>query len=103
MDEQLAGGSDEVSLLTRCAAISLARLGDVDGAAAALELAVAGARERGEDFDVALGLDALAQIGRAGPPERVERDAILARLGVIALPAISGLAGDVLLVVGGGA
>ena len=100
-DEQLAGGSDEISLLTRVRGIALARLGDLDGAASALELAVAGARERGEDFDMALALDALVQIGRTSTPERTERDAILARLGVVALPAIPGLAAEFALVAGG--
>ena len=100
-DEQFAAGSDEISLLTRVRGIALARLGDLDGAAAALELAVAGARERGEDFDVALGLDALARIGRGRAPELAERDEILARLGVMALPPITGLA-DLALVAGGG-
>ncbi len=97
-DEQLAAGSDEISLLTRVRGIALARLGDLDAAASALEHAVAGARERGEDFDVALGLDALVQIGRAQAPARAERDAILARLGVAALPAIAGLAASLELV-----
>jgi len=102
-DEQLAAGNDEVSLLTRVRGIALARLGDLDGAATALELAVAGARERGEDFDVALGLDALARIGHARAPEHAERDDILARLGVTALPAIAGLSADLALVASDGA
>ena len=97
-DAQLAAGNDEVSLLTRVRGIGLARLGDLDGAAAILEIAVAGARERGEDFDVALGLDVLARIGRARAAERAARDAILARLGVVALPAIAGLAASLELV-----
>ena len=102
-DKRVAGGSDEISLLIRVRGIALARLGDLDGAAAGLALAVAGARERGEDYDVALGIDALAQIGRAQEPEREERDAILARLGVVALPAITGLEADLALVAGGSA
>ena len=102
-DEQLANGSDEVSLLTRVRGIALARLGDLEDAATALELSIEGARQRGEYFDVALGIDARAQIGRAPASEYAERDAIVARLGIIALPAIAGLAADREPVTGGGA
>ena len=74
--------------------IAAARLEDLESATHELELALAAARERGEDFDVALALDAHAALGGAPPDALIERDAILERLGVVALPVIAGLARD---------
>lgn len=84
-ERRLAAGSSYVPLLRRAQGVALARAGDRAGAQRALELAVAAARERGEDFEVALALDALAAIGSADAGALRERDEIMARLGVVAL------------------
>ena len=89
VDEQFALRNSQVSLLRRAGGVALARLGQRERAAGELELALAAARAGGEDFDVALALDALAAIGSGAPGAREERDGILARLGVVALPPLS--------------
>jgi tetratricopeptide (TPR) repeat protein len=88
---QLAGENSNVSLLRRARGVALARTGDRDGAIAELRDAVAVARDGGEDFDLALALDALALISAADPAEIAERDAILSRLGVVSVPPVSEL------------
>lgn len=85
--EQLASGNGYVSLLRRARGIALARTGERDLAIGELELALAAARERGEEFDVALALDGLAALGSADTAAVRERDVILEGLGVVALPA----------------
>jgi tetratricopeptide (TPR) repeat protein len=87
-DGLLASDSRYVALLRRVRGIALARLDDREAAIHELELAVTAARERGEDYDLALALDALAALGRLDDGRRAERDAILARLGVVRMPAI---------------
>jgi predicted ATPase/class 3 adenylate cyclase len=76
--------------LHRMRGLALLQLGRFDEARTALEVGLEGAREAEADYEVALALDALAVLGRldgetAEPDER-ERDAIFARLGVIATP-----------------
>jgi class 3 adenylate cyclase/tetratricopeptide (TPR) repeat protein len=88
-DEHLASGSSYASLLRRVRGIALARSGERSRAQEELRLALAAARERAEDYDVALALDALGAIGAADDGELAERAAILDRLGVLAVPAIS--------------
>jgi tetratricopeptide (TPR) repeat protein len=90
-DELLASDSRYVSLLRRVRGIALARLDDRAAAQDELELAVAEARERGEDYDLALALDALASLGALDDQRRAERHSIFRRLGVVQVPAIRDL------------
>jgi class 3 adenylate cyclase/tetratricopeptide (TPR) repeat protein len=86
--ELLASGNRQVSLLHRARGIAFARIGELESAGEELELAAGSARERGEDFELALALDALATLR---PPQRAlesERDAIIERLGIVSLPAL---------------
>ena len=53
------------------------------------------ARARGEDYDVALSLDALAALGPSDDGLRTERDAIRRQLGVVRLPTIPQLSAEV--------
>ena len=76
--------------LHRVRGIALLQLGRFDEARAALDESLEGARKAGADYEVALVLDALVALGRlegenTEPAER-ERDAIFARLGVVATP-----------------
>jgi hypothetical protein len=56
----------------------------------ALQASIASARARGDDYEVAVGLDALEalarSVGAGDEARRRERDAILDRLDVVALP-----------------
>ncbi len=88
VDEQLAPKGSYVALLRRVRGIALARLGDRDTSITELVLAAQAAREREEHYDVAAALDALASLGVADPSQLRERDEILARLGIVALPKI---------------
>jgi class 3 adenylate cyclase/tetratricopeptide (TPR) repeat protein len=83
-----ASGKRNVAMLHRVSAIGLARMGDRDAAKRELELSMAAARERGEDYELALALDALATLGPLDQDRLAERDAIVARLGVVRLPGI---------------
>jgi tetratricopeptide (TPR) repeat protein len=88
VDAQLAAGSSYASLLRRVRGIALVRLGERARAEKEFRLADAAGRERGEDYDVALALDALGAIGAASDAELAERAAILERLGVVAVSAV---------------
>ncbi|HLK44613.1 MAG TPA: tetratricopeptide repeat protein, partial [Acidimicrobiales bacterium] len=85
-DQQLREGSSHVSLLRRVRGIALARLGEAARAEEDLREAVAAARERSEDYDIALALTALADLDAASVEQVAERDAIFERLGVVAVP-----------------
>jgi hypothetical protein len=65
------------------------RLGEAE---AALRQSTSVARSASMDYEVALGLDSLAALGRLqGAPTaevEAERDAIFARLGVVSVPAL---------------
>ena len=87
----LASGNGYVSLLRRSSGIALARTGDRKPARSEIDLALAAARERGEDFEIALALDALAALDSADAVQERERDEILERLGIVRLPAIATL------------
>ena len=89
----LASGNGYVSLLRRSSGIALARTGDRNPARREIDLALAAARERGEDFEIALALDALAALDSADAAQQRERDKIVERLGVERLPAIAALSG----------
>ncbi len=91
-EELLAAGSTYVALLRRACGTALLRLGELDAARRELELAVVTARERGEDYEVALALDVLAGIEPLEAERQIEHDEILGRLGVVRLPSIAGLA-----------
>jgi hypothetical protein len=88
----LAAGSTYVSLLRRACGSALLRMGDTEAAQRELELAVEAARERGEDYEVALALDALACIEPLDAARQLNRDMIVERLGIVQLPALAGLA-----------
>jgi hypothetical protein len=87
-DDQLASGSSHTSLLRRARGVALARLGKLEPALGELERAVASAREESEDYDEALALGAIAAIAPDRAIDLERRDAILSRLGVVAVPAI---------------
>jgi class 3 adenylate cyclase/tetratricopeptide (TPR) repeat protein len=82
-DELLASGTRYALLLQRVRGIGLGRLGEREAALRELELAVTTARERGEDYELALALNALAALGPLDGGRAQERDAIFGRLGVI--------------------
>jgi tetratricopeptide (TPR) repeat protein len=88
----LASGNNNVAMLRRASAIGLARMGDRDGARRELELSLAAARARGEDFELALALDVLAALGPLDQDQRAELNGIVVRLGVVRLPVIAVLA-----------
>jgi tetratricopeptide (TPR) repeat protein len=87
----LASGKSNVAMLHRASGIGLARMGDCDAARRELELSIAAARTRGEDYELALALDVLAALGPLDQDQLAQRDAIVARLGVVRLPAIADL------------
>ena len=87
----LASSNGYVSLLRRSSGIALARTGDRNPARREIGLALAAARERGEDFEIALAIDALAALDSADAAQERERDEILERLGIVRLPAIPAL------------
>lgn len=82
-DELLASGTRYVSLLGRVRGIAMGRIGDRESALRELELAVTAARERGEDYELALALNAVAALGSLDRARARERDAIFRRLGVV--------------------
>jgi class 3 adenylate cyclase/tetratricopeptide (TPR) repeat protein len=87
---EVAGSGRLGSLLHRVRGLALGRLGRAEEARAALEAALAQARERGDELDVVLALDCLLATGaQAGAGEREserERDAIVRRLDIVRLP-----------------
>jgi tetratricopeptide (TPR) repeat protein len=89
-DEQLSAGTNHASLIRRARGVALGRLGRIEPALEELERAVASARDESEDYDEALALDAIAQVAPERPVDLSRRDEILARLGVVSVPAIDG-------------
>ena len=79
-------------LLHRVRGIARAQLGALEHARAALEESVAAARDRGDEFDLFLSLDALQQLavheGAVDPTLGRERDAIAERLDIMAPPPV---------------
>ena len=76
----------------RVRGFSLLQLGDTEAAREALENALAAARERGSEYEAALCLTGLLRVqdeATAGELAR-GRDAILERLGVVAVLAVPG-------------
>jgi hypothetical protein len=86
--ELLSSANGNLCTLRRVSGIALARIGDRSSARREIELAVTLARERGEQYELALSLDALGALRPLDPAQRHERDAILERLGVVRLPAM---------------
>jgi class 3 adenylate cyclase/tetratricopeptide (TPR) repeat protein len=85
----LGSGSPHLALLHRAAGIAVWRQGDPGAATRELDLALEAARAGGEGYEVAMTLNALAALGDLDAAQAAERDELLARLGVIALPAIA--------------
>jgi class 3 adenylate cyclase/tetratricopeptide (TPR) repeat protein len=81
----LESADGQQPLLRRAAGIALARLGLADAGRAELTSALADARERAADYDIAATLDALDSLGSADADMRRERDAILDRLKIVRL------------------
>jgi len=93
-DLLLAGqpsGARLVALLHRVRGFAFAQLDDLASAEDALEASLAEARAQEEDYEIAVTLNTLERLAaRTGRPElpgrRAERDALLARLNILALP-----------------
>jgi tetratricopeptide (TPR) repeat protein len=83
--ELLAGADRLTPLLERVRGIALARIGELQRAQEALAASLAAAREREALYDMAASLDAIERLG-SEPARALERDAILARLRIEALP-----------------
>ena len=94
----LGSGSPHLALLHRASGIALLRLGDPDAARRELNLGLEAARAGGEGYEVASALGALGAVGALDAAQAAERDELLARLGVVGLPAIAddvhGLSGE---------
>jgi class 3 adenylate cyclase/tetratricopeptide (TPR) repeat protein len=87
-------GAMIMPLLVRTQGYALAQLGELDGAAKAFEKSIQNARARDDDYEVALSTIALGRLaeltGDAVAGELLaEGGAILERLGIIAVPAMS--------------
>jgi tetratricopeptide (TPR) repeat protein len=87
----LPSGARLCALLHRVRGFAFAQLSDLPSAEDALEASLAEARAQEEDYEIALTLDALERLAlRTGRPElpgrRAERDVLLARLDILALP-----------------
>jgi class 3 adenylate cyclase/tetratricopeptide (TPR) repeat protein len=78
--EELESGDRHRPLLERVSGIGLARLGREDAAKDELMRALASARERGAEYDIAATIDALDAIGSADLGLLRDRDEIIARL-----------------------
>ncbi len=74
-------------LLQRLSGIALARLGQLDEAGTELTHALATARARAAEYEIAATADVLAALGKAPPDVVRERDEILGRLKIERLPA----------------
>jgi hypothetical protein len=87
----LPSGARLSALLHRVRGFAFAQMGDLASADEEFEASLADARAHEEDYEIAVTLDALVHLAtRTGRSEsaarRAERDALLGRLAVIALP-----------------
>lgn len=82
----VAGAGRLGPLLHRVRGVALGGLGGAEEARDTLRTALAQARERGDELEVVLALDALLAAGAAEPAERRERDAVVERLDIVRLP-----------------
>jgi tetratricopeptide (TPR) repeat protein len=73
-------------LLERVSGIALARLGRIGEAEEQLRISLAGARQRGAEYEVAATIDVLDCLGLAAQDMRRERDEILKRLKIERMP-----------------
>jgi class 3 adenylate cyclase/tetratricopeptide (TPR) repeat protein len=73
-------------LLERVSGVALARLSRLDEAETELRRALASAKDRGADYDVAATIAVLESIGAADEDVLRDRDAIVARLKIVRLP-----------------
>lgn len=78
--QELEKGDRYRPLLHRAAGIALARLGRKDAAESELTSALASARARGADYDIAATIDVLDVLGGGDPALLGQRDEILGRL-----------------------
>ena len=92
--ELLGSGSTYVALLRRASGIALGRMDQPEAARGELEHALRVARERGEDYEAALALDALSALGATDADQDAERDAIIEELGIEQLPSLADLRPD---------
>jgi class 3 adenylate cyclase/tetratricopeptide (TPR) repeat protein len=81
----LVGADRLTPLLERVRGIAFARVGELELAQAALQASLTAAREREALYDMAASLDAIERL-TSDPARARERDAILARLQIEALP-----------------
>jgi tetratricopeptide (TPR) repeat protein len=93
------GVSSYTPLIHRIRGAALLRTGDFAGARAALSESLAAGRARQSDYEVALSLELLAELGRRSgdaDADRHRREAaeILTRLDVLATPDLLGVASD---------
>lgn len=86
----LSAGSAHRALLHRAAGTAHWRLGDPTAARREIGLALTAARRRHEDYEVALALDALSVIGSCTADQKIERETILSRLGVVRVSPVAG-------------
>jgi class 3 adenylate cyclase/tetratricopeptide (TPR) repeat protein len=90
--ESIEGVYLAIPTLLRVRGCALAQLGRMNEARADLLESLAAAREKNADYEVALTLDALVDVGRAAgePVDELagERDLIFERLGVVAMPPV---------------
>ncbi len=85
-DRQLADQGGPRALLLRVRGGALLRLGHREACAAALQDALAQAREHDERHEIAFVLDALIALDSASPEATAERDEIVDAIGLSALP-----------------
>jgi class 3 adenylate cyclase/tetratricopeptide (TPR) repeat protein len=84
------GTARHAPLLHRVCGVAAAQLGRSESARASLAASVAAARERRDDFELLLALDALAAVdGSVDDALRRERDAIATRLDIWRAPAVT--------------
>ena len=90
--EETGSGATLSALLHRLRAYALAQQGDLDGMEDALRHSLATARAADETYEAALTLEAMARLaelrGADGTARAKEGQTLLARLGVVATPAI---------------
>jgi tetratricopeptide (TPR) repeat protein len=86
----LLGGGRLAALLERIHGFALAQAGRLEDGAAALDASLREARRLGEAYEIALSLDAVLalgwRVGRVQPSLLRERDEIVTRLDIVALP-----------------
>jgi tetratricopeptide (TPR) repeat protein len=85
--QELEAGQRNRPLIERVAGIALARLGETDAAKSKLMDALASARERDAEYDIAATIDVLDALGSIDSRMLADRDEIIGRLKIARLPA----------------